>query len=227
MSSQITNNNYIIASISPNPYITRKLNNMDKAQVFKNEWDNWTSTYYKTLKGLEIIIDVQKQVRNMMKIAEEANMTITEMEGTILKASINNWTINATNILGILEDLQYLIQSNMCYKTSVWTDFRVRVRTEIRYSSSIIIISLRWERERAHDWEVTWHDVIGLEKSRAVWRNLGSRRIGKSLEIGWHQGTWVSHGVHMVHAWWQRLKSMMSGHMDMACWPWGRYMVDE
>ena len=63
---------------------------MDKAQVFKNEWDNWTSTYYKTLKGLEIIIDVQKQVRNMMKIAEEANMTITEMEGTILKASINN-----------------------------------------------------------------------------------------------------------------------------------------
>ena len=24
------------------------------------------------------------------------------------------------------------------YKTKVWTDFRVRVRTEIRYSSSII-----------------------------------------------------------------------------------------
>jgi len=26
-----------------------------------------------------------------------------------------------------------------CYKTRVWTDFRVRVRTEIRYSSSYII----------------------------------------------------------------------------------------
>jgi len=26
-----------------------------------------------------------------------------------------------------------------CYKTKVWTDFRVRVRTEIRYSSSYII----------------------------------------------------------------------------------------
>ena len=26
-----------------------------------------------------------------------------------------------------------------CYKTKVWTDFRIRVRTEIRYSSSYII----------------------------------------------------------------------------------------
>jgi len=59
------------------------------------------------------MIDVQKQVRDMMKIAEEANTTITEMEETILKASINNQTINTMNILGILEDLQYLIQSNM------------------------------------------------------------------------------------------------------------------
>ena len=59
------------------------------------------------------MIDVQKQVRDMMKIAEETNTTITEMEGTILKAGINNQTINTMNILGILEDLQYLIQSNM------------------------------------------------------------------------------------------------------------------
>ena len=40
-------------------------------------------------------------------------MMITEIEKTILKISINNWTMNATNILGISEDLQYLIQSNM------------------------------------------------------------------------------------------------------------------
>jgi len=49
----------------------------------------------------------------MIKIAEEANTTITEVEGTILKASINNQTTNAINILGISEDLQYLIQSNI------------------------------------------------------------------------------------------------------------------
>ena len=48
-----------------------------------------------------------------MKMVEEANMTITEIEGMTLKASINNWMMNATNILRISEDLQNLIQCNM------------------------------------------------------------------------------------------------------------------
>jgi len=90
MSSQITNNNYMTTLTSPNPYITRKLNNMDKAKAFKEEQDDWTRLYQKTLKGLEMIIDVQKQVWDMMKIVEEANMTITEIEEAILKVSINN-----------------------------------------------------------------------------------------------------------------------------------------
>ena len=51
------------------------------------------------------MIDIQRQVQKMMKIAEETNMIITEIEETILKASINNKTMNATNILKILEDL--------------------------------------------------------------------------------------------------------------------------
>jgi len=106
-------NNYMIVPTSPIPYITRKLNNIDEAKVFKEKQDNWTRLYHKMLKGLEMMIDVQKQVQDMMEIAEEANITITEIERIILKASINNWTTNATNILGILENLQYLIQSNM------------------------------------------------------------------------------------------------------------------
>jgi len=57
------------------------------------------------LKGIEMMIDIQRQVQDMMKIAQEANTTITEMEGTILKASINNQTMNATNILKVSEDL--------------------------------------------------------------------------------------------------------------------------
>ena len=65
------------------------------------------------LKGLEAMINIQRQVKGIMKIAREINTMITEMEETILKANINNWTINATNILGISEDLWYLIQSNM------------------------------------------------------------------------------------------------------------------
>jgi len=50
MSSQITNN-YMTTPTSPNPYITRKLNNMDEAKAFKEEQDDWTRLYHKILKG--------------------------------------------------------------------------------------------------------------------------------------------------------------------------------
>ena len=40
-------------------------------------------------------------------------MMITEMEGSILMASINNRTTNTMNILGISKDLLYLIQSDI------------------------------------------------------------------------------------------------------------------
>ena len=106
MSSQIiNNNNYTTTPTSPNPYITRKLNNMDEVKIFKKECNDWTKLYHKTLKGLEAMISVQKQVWDMMKIAEETNTMVMEMEGTILKASINNRMINTMNLLGISEDL--------------------------------------------------------------------------------------------------------------------------
>ena len=45
---------------------------------------------HKILKGLEAMIDVQKQVKDMIKIVAETSTTITEMEDTILKTSTNN-----------------------------------------------------------------------------------------------------------------------------------------
>ena len=100
MSSQISNNNiYAMAPTSPNPYIFRKLNNMDQAQVMKREREDWTRMYYKTLKGLEMMIDMQRMIKDIKKLAEEANTTIIEAEGIILKASINNRTMNTTNIM--------------------------------------------------------------------------------------------------------------------------------
>ena len=100
MSSQISNNNiYAIASLSPNPYIFRKLNNIDQAQVMKQEREDWMKLYHKTLKGLETMINVQRMIKNIKKLAEEANTAITEAEGLILKASIHNRTTNAMNII--------------------------------------------------------------------------------------------------------------------------------
>ena len=114
MSSQnINNNNYTTAPASPNPYISRKLNNMDQVQVMKREREDWMRLYHKTLKGIEAMIDVQRIVKDLKKIVEEMSTTVTEMEGTILTASINNWIMNAMNITQIAEDLWYLIQSNM------------------------------------------------------------------------------------------------------------------
>ena len=95
MSFQISNNNnnnnnYTTAPTSSNPYISRKLNNMDQAQVMKREREDWSRLYYKTLKGLKMMIDIQRMVKDIKKLAEEANTMIMEVEGSILTVSINN-----------------------------------------------------------------------------------------------------------------------------------------
>jgi len=79
----------------------------------KKEREDWLRLYHKTLKGIKAMIDVQRMVKDMKKMVEETNMTITKMERMILMASINNWTVNATNITQISEDLRYLVQSNI------------------------------------------------------------------------------------------------------------------
>jgi len=102
-----------MAPTSPNPYISRKLNNMDQAQVMKREREDWTRLYHKTLKGVETMIDVQRMVKDIKRLAEETNTILMEIEGTVLMASINNRVINATNITQISEDLRQLVQSDM------------------------------------------------------------------------------------------------------------------
>ena len=78
---------------------------MDEVQAMKKERDDWTKLYYKMLKGIETMTDMQKMVKNIKKIVEVANMMITEMEGSILMVSINNRMTNTMNILEISEDL--------------------------------------------------------------------------------------------------------------------------
>ena len=63
---------------------------MDQTQVMKKEREDWMRLYHKMLKGIEVMINVQRMMKDMKKIVEETNTTMTEMEGTILTASINN-----------------------------------------------------------------------------------------------------------------------------------------
>ena len=86
---------------------------MDQAQVMKREREDWERLYHKTLKGIEAMIEVQRAMKDMKKLAEETGTTIMEMEGVILTASINNQTMNTTDITQMAEDLCYLIQSDM------------------------------------------------------------------------------------------------------------------
>ena len=71
----------------------------------KKEREDGTRLYHKTLKGIKAMIDVQRMIKDMKKIAEETSITVTEIERTILTASVNNRTMNATNITQIAEDL--------------------------------------------------------------------------------------------------------------------------
>jgi len=78
---------------------------MDQAQIMKKEREDWMRLYHKTLKGIEMMIDVQRIVKDIKRIAEEANTIIIEIEGSILITSTNNRVMNATNIVQISEDL--------------------------------------------------------------------------------------------------------------------------
>ena len=78
---------------------------MDQAQVMKRERKDWSRLYHKTLREIKVMINVQGMMKDMKKIAEETSATVTEMEGTIITASINNRATNATNITQMAEDL--------------------------------------------------------------------------------------------------------------------------
>ena len=59
------------------------------------------------------MIDIQRMMKDIKKLAEEVNTTITEIEGTVLTVSISNQVMNVTNISQISKDLRYLVQSDM------------------------------------------------------------------------------------------------------------------
>ena len=56
----------------------------------KREREDWTRLYHKTLKGLEIMINVQRMAKDIKRLAEETNTILTEIKGMVLITSINN-----------------------------------------------------------------------------------------------------------------------------------------
>ena len=86
---------------------------MDQVQVMKREREDWSRLYHKILREIKVMINVQRMMKDMKKIAEKTSITVMEMERTIITASINNQATNTMNITQIAKDLRYLIQSDM------------------------------------------------------------------------------------------------------------------
>ena len=49
----------------------------------KREREDWTRLYHKTLKELEIMINVQRMAKDIKRLVEETNTILTEIEGTV------------------------------------------------------------------------------------------------------------------------------------------------
>jgi len=80
---------FTTAPNSPNPYITCTLNNIDLVKIMNQEKNNQMKKYHKIIQGIKRIVDVQMQLQNIIKLAEEANTQIVEIKSMILQASDN------------------------------------------------------------------------------------------------------------------------------------------
>ena len=80
---------FITASTLPNSYITYILDNMKLAKTMNKERKDWTKKYHKIIWGIEWMVNVQLQLQNIIKLAEEANTQVAEIETTIFQASYN------------------------------------------------------------------------------------------------------------------------------------------
>jgi len=57
---------------------------MNLVKTISNKKKDWTKKYYKIIQRIERMVDVQIQLQNIMKLAEETNTWIVEIESTIL-----------------------------------------------------------------------------------------------------------------------------------------------
>ena len=92
-------------SISFNPYISCIVNNIDLITTLNNKRKDWTKKYYKIIKEIKTIANIQIQLQNIVKLVKVANMQLAEIETTILQESGEYRTQTARDIFSISEDL--------------------------------------------------------------------------------------------------------------------------
>ena len=92
---------------------TYTVNNIDHIITLNNERKDWTKKYYKIIRGLETMADIQLQLQNIIWLAKVANTQLVEIETTILQAS-NTYKIQTSgDIFSISGELWDIIQGDM------------------------------------------------------------------------------------------------------------------
>ena len=82
---------FITTPTFPNLCVSQTLNNIVLVKIINNKKKDWIKKYHKIIWEIEQIVNIQAQLQNIIRLAEEANIQITEIETTILQASDNYW----------------------------------------------------------------------------------------------------------------------------------------
>jgi len=104
---------FTIVPTSPNPYVSCTINNMDLIITLNNEKKDWIRRYYKIIRGLETMANIQLQLQNIIWLAKVADTQLAEVKTTILQASDIYKMQTRGDIFSILEELQNIIQGEM------------------------------------------------------------------------------------------------------------------
>ena len=104
---------FITTPTSFNLYIIRTVNNLVLINTLTNEKKDWMKKYYKIIRGIETMADIQLQLQNIVKLAEVANIQLAKIKITILQASDIYKIQIVGDIFSILEDLQNIIQGDI------------------------------------------------------------------------------------------------------------------
>ena len=82
---------------------------MDLINTLTKERNDWMNKYHKIIQEIEIIVDIQLQLQNIIKLIEVVNTQMIEIETTILQASSNHKIQMVEDIFSISEYLQNII----------------------------------------------------------------------------------------------------------------------
>ena len=86
---------------------------MNLVKTINEEKKDWMKKYHKIIQEIKRMVNVQMQLQNIVKLVEEANIQIAEIESKILQASNNYQIQTVRDIFSISKGLQNIIQSNM------------------------------------------------------------------------------------------------------------------